>query len=119
MMSPSLGSLRTGRPPKRVSSLMAGNFRWQNLPVGSGTLEMKPSAAHRSGLLSKNVSSKSSAAPSALRRVIFSSLVFFLARMPSSDFRFRIFRLNYPWPVFDPEAQIRTELGLKTRQNLD
>jgi hypothetical protein len=57
MISPSLGSLSTGRSENSVSSVIAGNFRWQKLPEGSDTFEITPSAAHANDSPSPNKSS--------------------------------------------------------------
>jgi hypothetical protein len=46
MMSPSLGSVSTGRSVNNVSSLIAGNFRWQ-LPEALGAFEVTTSPAQR------------------------------------------------------------------------
>jgi hypothetical protein len=54
MISPSLGSLSTGRSENSVSSLIAGNFSWQKLPEGSGTFEITASPAHTNDALSRN-----------------------------------------------------------------
>src|ERR671919_2617230 len=58
MISPSLTSLSTGRSENSVSSLIAGNFRWQKLPEGSGTFEIKTSPAHTNDPLSRKTSAK-------------------------------------------------------------
>jgi len=57
MISPSLGSLSTGRSENSVFSVIAGNFRWQKLPEGSGTFEINASPAQANDSLSANKSS--------------------------------------------------------------